>query len=321
MKRLDRPVLSVAFRLAALALLLPLAAAARAEPEKAEAKPAPSKRKVVLIAHRGLNAAAPENTLPAIEAYTVCIARGQGKYGTWGHGLFGPGRDGELHGPVPPYGPVNQAGLPCFVSMVLAQKCGVRDPELGPAIARSNRFFSYYAGKGFIPYGEHKKDWDWGQLWMFQGPLVVGDEIRIYYMGVAGRHWTTYHGDTHEDGVGLATLRLDGFVSVDASETGTLTTKTLVFIGDTLEVNANAAGGSIRVETLDASGNVISDFAKDQCVPITTDRVRHVVKWKGKRDCQLIQARPVKLRFHLTQAKLYSFTPRIRYKHYLQSYK
>ncbi|MHC5054183.1 MAG: DUF6288 domain-containing protein [Planctomycetota bacterium] len=70
--------------------------------------------------------------LPAIEAYTVCIAHGQGKYGTWGHGLFGPGRDGELHGPVPPYGPVNQAGLPCFVSMVLAEKCGVRDPELGP---------------------------------------------------------------------------------------------------------------------------------------------------------------------------------------------
>ncbi|MHC4252862.1 MAG: DUF6288 domain-containing protein, partial [Planctomycetota bacterium] len=94
--------------------------------------------------------------LPAIEAYTICIARGQGKYGTWGHGLFGPSRDGELHGPVPPYGPVNQAGLPCFVSMVLAEKCGVRDPELKPAIARSNRFFGYYVGKGFIPYGEHR---------------------------------------------------------------------------------------------------------------------------------------------------------------------
>jgi hypothetical protein len=93
---------------------------------------------------------------PAIEAYTICIARGQGKYGTWGHGLFGPGRDGELHGPVPPYGPVNQAGLPAFVSMVLAEKCGVRDPELKPAIARASRFFGNYVGKGFIPYGEHR---------------------------------------------------------------------------------------------------------------------------------------------------------------------
>ena len=94
--------------------------------------------------------------LPALRAITACIARGQGKFGTWGHGLFGPGRDGKLHGPVPPYGPVNAAGVPCFVSLVLAEKCGIQDPELEPAIARSNRFFGYYAGKGAIPYGEHR---------------------------------------------------------------------------------------------------------------------------------------------------------------------
>jgi len=94
--------------------------------------------------------------LPAIRAYTASIARGQGKYGTWGHGLFGPGKGGTLHGPVPPYGPVNQAGLPCFVSMVLARKCGIKDPELDSAIARSNRFFGNYVGKGAIPYGEHR---------------------------------------------------------------------------------------------------------------------------------------------------------------------
>ncbi|NQT54393.1 HEAT repeat domain-containing protein, partial [bacterium] len=97
-----------------------------------------------------------KTVLPAIRAYTACIARGQGRYGTWGHGLFGPGRDGKLHGPVPPYGPVNQAGLPCFVSLVLARKCGIKDPELVPAIARANKFFGYYAGKGAIPYGEHR---------------------------------------------------------------------------------------------------------------------------------------------------------------------
>jgi len=97
-----------------------------------------------------------KSVLGAIKAYTVSIARGQGRYGTWGHGLFGAGRDGKLHGPIPPYGPVNQAGLPCFVSMVLARKCGIEDPELDAAIARSNRFFGNYVGKGAIPYGEHR---------------------------------------------------------------------------------------------------------------------------------------------------------------------
>jgi hypothetical protein len=121
-------------------------------------------------------------------------------------------------------------------------------------------------------------------------------------------------------GIGLATLRLDGFVSVDAAAAGTMTTKKFVFIGDTLEVNANAKGGSIVVEAIDAKGKVIEGFSKTDCTPITTDSVRHVLKWKGQKDSHLIQARPIRLRFYLKKAKLYSFTPRIRNKHYVQSY-
>ena len=97
-----------------------------------------------------------KTVLPAIHAYTTTIARGQGLFGTWGHGYVPPGPNGELHGPVPPYGPVNATGLPCFISLVLAEKCGIEEPELKPAIARSSKFFGYYVGKGFVPYGEHR---------------------------------------------------------------------------------------------------------------------------------------------------------------------
>jgi hypothetical protein len=175
----------------------------------------------------------------------------------------------------------------------------------------------------FIPYGEHKKDWDWGSAaTCYQQRLVVDDEIRIYYLGHTGRHWASYHGDKTPTtkGLGVATLRLDGFVSVDAASAGTMTTKKFVFIGDTLEVNANAKGGSIVVEALGADGVVIEGFSKTDCTAITTDSVRHVLKWKGQKDSHLIQARPIRLRFHMKKAKLYSFTPRIRNKHYIQSY-
>ena len=97
-----------------------------------------------------------KTVLPAIRSYTTTIARGQGLFGTWGHGYVPPGPKGVLHGPVPPYGPVNATGLPCFISLVLAEKCGIEEPELKPAIARSSKFFGYYVGKGFIPYGEHR---------------------------------------------------------------------------------------------------------------------------------------------------------------------
>ena len=173
----------------------------------------------------------------------------------------------------------------------------------------------------FLPYGEHKKAWDWGSVYAcYQPTIVVDDEIRIYYFGSSGRHWATYHGDTHESAIGLATLRLDGFVSVETAGEGTLTTRPFVFLGDTLEVNADAADGSIRVEALDAQGNAIEGFSRTDCTPISTDGLRHQLAWNGTTNCQLLQARPIRLRFYLQGAKLYSFTPRVRRKHYVQSY-
>ena len=160
-------------------------------------------------------------------------------------------------------------------------------------------------------------------------PFEVGDEIWFYYMGQDGRNWWNYKGDPPKldpkakeprKGIGLATLRLDGFVSVETKKQGTLTTKPLVFLGDTIVVNANAKGGSLAVEALDADGKVIEGFTRSDCAAITTDSVRHVVTWKGNPDCHLLQARPIRLRFHLKNAKLYSFAPAVRHNHYLQSY-
>ena len=172
----------------------------------------------------------------------------------------------------------------------------------------------------FIPNGKFKEEWDWGQIYPHHPPLVVGDEIRFYYTGISGRHWHKYHKDNADHAVGLAALRLDGFVSVETLHAGTLTTRPLVFLGDTLVVNANAQGGSLVVEALDAKGKVIKGFAVGDCTPITTDSVRHVVNWQSKPDCHLLQGRPIKLRFHLKKAKLYSFEPQIQHNHYLQSY-
>jgi len=172
----------------------------------------------------------------------------------------------------------------------------------------------------FLPYGEYKRDWDWGQVYPFHPPLVVGDEVRFYYTGMSSRHWASYHKDEPGSGIGLATLRIDGFVAVEAPDAGTLTTKPLVFFGDTLVVNADADEGSVVVEALRADGNPLPGFTAADCTPLTTDNVRHVVEWGSRADCALLQGSPIRLRFHLQRAKLYSFEPQIRQNHYLQSY-
>ena len=97
-----------------------------------------------------------QEVLHAINEYTVALAKGQGMYGTFGHGLSGLTADGKLHGPVPSYGPMNEAGLIANLSIVLGRKCGVNHPEIDPAIERGSRFISYYVDKGSLPYGEHE---------------------------------------------------------------------------------------------------------------------------------------------------------------------
>ena len=92
----------------------------------------------------------------AVNEYTVTLAKGQSLYGTFGHGISGLTPNGQLHGSIPPYGPVNMAGLPANLSIVMGKKCGVKDPEVDPAIRRASGFFGYFVDKGSIPYGEHE---------------------------------------------------------------------------------------------------------------------------------------------------------------------
>ena len=97
-----------------------------------------------------------EEVKPAIREITINTAKGQGMYGTFGHGFSELTADGKIHGSIPPYGPVNAAGLAANLGIVLGKKCGVDDPEVDAAIDRASKFFGYYVDKGAIPYGEHE---------------------------------------------------------------------------------------------------------------------------------------------------------------------
>jgi hypothetical protein len=97
-----------------------------------------------------------ESVLPAIREYSTAIAKGQSAVGTWGHGMSLPGDFGRLGG----YGAINSAGLICWLSMALGQKCGVKDRFVDIAVDRSREFFGFYTGKGSIPYGDHPPYWD-----------------------------------------------------------------------------------------------------------------------------------------------------------------
>ena len=105
------------------------------------------------------------------------------------------------------------------------------------------------------------------------------------------------------------TIRLDGFVSVQAPfRGGEMITKPVVFEGDELRINySTSAAGSLRVELQDATGSPLPGFALDDCIESIGDRVEHTVRWKNGSDVGRLSGQPVRLRFVMKDADVYSF--------------
>ncbi|MCA9117396.1 MAG: hypothetical protein KDA79_20140, partial [Planctomycetaceae bacterium] len=115
------------------------------------------------------------------------------------------------------------------------------------------------------------------------------------------------------------TLRTDGFVSINAPhEGGELTTRLVTFDGPArsadggtfpveLEINmGTSAAGSIRCELLDADGQPIPGHTLADCDDIYGDELDRVVTWQGESDLSDLAGKPVRLRFVLRDADLYS---------------
>ena len=65
-------------------------------------------------------------------------------------------------------------------------------------------------------------------------PVVAGDEIRLFYGGFDGPH----ENPGSRGAIGLATLRKDGFASLDAGEEpGIVTTRDLIHATGPLRIN------------------------------------------------------------------------------------
>jgi hypothetical protein len=103
----------------------------------------------------------------------------------------------------------------------------------------------------------------------------------------------------------MATLRRDGFASMDADESGgTLTTRPLRFAGKHLFVNADALNAELSVEILDR------DFGPITSVPMRADATKHRVRWTNAADADLapLSHKDIRLHFNATRGvRLYSF--------------
>jgi len=105
------------------------------------------------------------------------------------------------------------------------------------------------------------------------------------------------------------TLRLDGFVSIQAPLSGgECLTQPITFEGSELRLNfASSIAGEIRVEIQNTDGSPLPGFALDDCEPIYGDTIDRTVVWRGSPDLAALAGQPVRLRFVLHDADLYAY--------------
>jgi hypothetical protein len=109
--------------------------------------------------------------------------------------------------------------------------------------------------------------------------------------------------------VGLAKLRRDGFVSLNAGpQPGQVVTRPLTCKGRTLYVNAEVlAGGWVKAAVLSAKSQPVDGFGLEDSSAVARDTTAGRIAWRNADRLPPPGADAVRLLFQLTNAKLYSF--------------
>ncbi len=111
------------------------------------------------------------------------------------------------------------------------------------------------------------------------------------------------------------TIRLDGFVSVNAPYGGgTVTTLPLKFSAAAngaqtrLFINAStSAAGHIRCEVRDVFGSPVSGFSLSESEVSYGDEIDLEMRWRGGSDLTALAGKPIVLHFDMKDADIYSY--------------
>ncbi len=147
-----------------------------------------------------------------------------------------------------------------------------------------------------------KNAWDSGMVSLFEKPVLVNDEMRFYYSGN-----DKPHNSFGTSGIGLATTKRDRLIGVQSipDTLGRVLTRPIPIKGD-LFINARARG-EIRVELRSAiRDEPLKGWTAADCTPFIGDELDAPIHW-GDKSLNDLKGKPVRLRFQLEDATLFSF--------------
>ncbi len=214
-------------------------------------------------------------------------------------------RDAQIYGHI---GFVYESMWLGILRVLHQERTGWKQVELEQTYSRDGLHWSRPAvRRPFIPLGAADSwDPDYSDP-AHAGPLPVGDELWFYYRG--SRSSVRDKKDRYTMSIGLATLRRDGFVSLDAgAAAGRLTTRPLTVPGRSLFVNADVASdGWVKAGVVSRDGNSKDGYRLENSIALKKGTTRGQMVWQGTEHLSVEKDTHVRLVFELKNATLYSF--------------
>ena len=169
----------------------------------------------------------------------------------------------------------------------------------------------------FIPLGP-ESEFDSAVI-AAMAPIVHEDQIFFFYYGKNFRDRRLDEiGGPAKGAIGLAVLPLDGFVSLENDEQtrnryAEVVTLPFTFSGTKLQINLapqddqHKASFSLKVEILSPDHFQVKGHTFDESDPLTEAGLSRIVTWNGDADLSALEGKPIKLKFYLKNAKLFSY--------------
>ena len=174
------------------------------------------------------------------------------------------------------------------------------------AMSRGGRRWERVADRfAFLDKPDDEDAWDQrgptGYVRPATGLFVYEDRVRFYYSAGPTRE------ENYQLGIGMASWRRDGFVSLHAGESGGgLLTRPFIADGPELHLNIDASQGEATVRVCDLQGYPVPSWTVSQPSDlIRGDHVDTVVRWQESDLAEKI-GKPVSLRIQMKSADLYS---------------
>lgn len=163
-----------------------------------------------------------------------------------------------------------------------------------------------------------------GQIWPMSAPIIRDGEIWLYYLSQPETHLglrklPNYLSDAEKhfyansqpnsSVVARAIWRRDRLVAAETnSDSGWIVTPPIRFQGTRLIVNADCgASGSLRVGLERPNGDSIPGYSPAEAVTVQGNGLNLPVRWRASGNLARVAGGPVRLRFELKSADLYSF--------------